>query len=419
MPEVTMPVLGLTMESGTIQKWLKQPGEHVEKEEPLFVVETDKAAIEVGAPASGTLTRIIVPEGGTAPTGQPIAEIDGDSEATLEAPATRPAAAAPPAEARPAGPGPQAPAREARAAGDEARIFVTPRARLIARELGVDLALVRGSGPGGRIQERDVREFAERRAAPVAPAASAPSPAPVAPAREAAPAAREAAIEPLSRLRRIVADRMAASARSVARVTLFAEVDATELVRFREQIKDDFATRRNARVTFDALIVKASAVALAEHPDVRAQWADGGLRRVDDVHVGFAVAAPEGLFVPVVRHADRLRLEEVCRDVDRLAEKARTGRLLPADYGNGTFTITNLGQYGVDAFTPIINPPETAILGVGRIVRRPAVVGDRVEPRDVLWLTLAFDHRVVDGAPAAEFLRRIREVLEKPYLLLA
>jgi pyruvate dehydrogenase E2 component (dihydrolipoamide acetyltransferase) len=220
-------------------------------------------------------------------------------------------------------------------------------------------------------------------------------------------------------VRRITAERMAASARSVARVTLFAEVDVTELVRFREQLKDDFARRRGVRLTFDAIFIKAAAIALAEHATIRAQWADGALRPVDAVHVGFAVAAQDGLLVPVVRDADRRRLDEVCREVDRLAEKARAGRLEPADYGNGTFTITNLGSYGVDAFTPIVNPPETAILGVGRIARRPGVVDDRLEPRDQLWLALSFDHRVVDGAPAAEFLRRIREVLEKPYLLLA
>jgi pyruvate dehydrogenase E2 component (dihydrolipoamide acetyltransferase) len=224
---------------------------------------------------------------------------------------------------------------------------------------------------------------------------------------------------PLTRVRRITAERMAASARSVARVTLFAEVDVTELVRFREQLKDDFARRRGVRLTFDAIFIKAAAIALAEHATIRAQWADGALRPVDAVHVGFAVAAQDGLLVPVVRDADRRRLDEVCREVDRLAEKARAGRLEPADYGNGTFTITNLGSYGVDAFTPIVNPPETAILGVGRIARRPGVVDDRLEPRDQLWLALSFDHRVVDGAPAAEFLRRIREVLEKPYLLLA
>jgi len=400
---IKMPTLGLTMESGTITRWLKKVGDAVAKDEPLFAVETDKAENEVESPVSGVLLQIVVPEGQEAPVqrviayiGQPGEQVgDGGAAAPSAAPAVPPPPAAT-AVAAPA-PTPAAPPRELRA---------SPLARKVARELGVDLAQVSGSGPEGRIQESDVRAFAARAATPAAVAAPAVAP---------PPAAGE--VEQLNRIRRLTAERMAQSARAVARVTLFAEVDFEEAVRFRAHLKEDFERRYQARLTYDAMLVKACAIALREHPLLNAQWADGAVRRMPDVNVGSAVALEQGLVVGVVRQADRKSLVEICRDLDAIVARFREGKLGVSDMSGGTFTITNLGGHGVDAFTPIVNLPESAILGVGRIAQRPAVVSGRIEPRHTAWLSLAFDHRVTDGAPAGDFLSRVREIVEKPYLL--
>jgi pyruvate dehydrogenase E2 component (dihydrolipoamide acetyltransferase) len=475
--QVTMPLLGLTMEEGTITEWLKQEGDTVAKEEPLFVVETDKSAVEVGAPASGVLSRIIVQVGQTAPVSAPIAVIaqPGEAVAEVETPSAVPAGGQAPSTAPSAAP--SAPSSAAAAApsapspgpaGD--RKAVSPRARMVAQELGVDISSIGGTGPGGRVVERDVRAAA---ASPVEPPAAVPEAAPgrivasplarklaaehgvdlaqitgtgpggriterdvtaivegrtAAPATPAAPtpvAAATGAFEPLNRVRRITAERMAASARSVARVTLLMEVDMTEAVRFRTQLAPEFEKRHGARLAYDAMIGKACAIGLAEHPHVNAQWqdaADGqpaGLRLQPSVNVGIAVASDQGLLVVVVRDADKKPLAQVNGDLMGMVGRSRQGGLGPDELSGSTFTITNLGGYGVEAFTPIVNPPETAILGVGRIAQRPAVVDGQIVPRDLMYLSLAFDHRVVDGAPAAQFLQRVKECLEAPYILLA
>ncbi len=485
--QVTMPVLGLTMEEGTITEWLKQPGDSVEKEEPLLVVETDKSAVEVVSPATGVLSQIIAQVGQTVPVREPIGTIALPGE-SVEAPASAAppsgtvqaspaagssAAVAPAPASRHAASAPAAPVT--RAAGE--RLAVSPRARMVARELGIDAASVSGTGPGGRVVERDVRAAAA--AAPLAPAVAAPpervvasplarklaqehavdlaqvtgtgpggritekdvtalveaqraapttpgAPAPAeAPATLPAVAAATGAFEPLSRVRRITADRMAASSRSVARVTLLMEVDMTEAVRFRTQLAPEFEKRYGARLAYDAMIAKACAIGLSEHPHVNAQWqeaADGqpaGLRLQPSVNVGIAVAAEAGLLVVVVRDADRKPLSQVNADLMAMVGKSKQHGLTPDELSGSTFTITNLGGYGVEAFTPIVNPPESAILGIGRIAKRPAVVDGQIVPRDLMYLSLAFDHRVVDGAPAAQFLQRVKECLEAPYVLLA
>jgi pyruvate dehydrogenase E2 component (dihydrolipoamide acetyltransferase) len=469
--QVTMPMLGLTMEEGTITEWLKQPGDAVTKEEPLFVVETDKSAVEVGAPASGVLSQILVQVGQTASVSAPIAVIAQPGEAVEPATSAAPAATAAPASAStgaaPALSAPSAaPITTPRAVGE--RQAVSPRARMVARQLGVDVSTVRGSGPDGRVVERDVRAAA---AAPVAPAAAqeriVASPLAkklaaehsvdlaqltgsgpggritekdvtafverrvAAPASSSAPsslpavAAATGQFQPLNRVRRITADRMAQSARSVARVTLLMEVDMTEAVRFRTQLAPEFEKRYGARLAYDAMIAKACGIALAEHPHVNAQWQEAteshgaGIRLQEHINIGIAVAAEAGLLVAVVRDADGKPLATVNSDLMGMVAKSKSGGLGPDELTGSTFTITNLGGYGVEAFTPIVNPPESGILGIGRIAKRPAVVDGQVTVRDLMYVSLSFDHRVVDGAPAAEFLRRVKECLESPYVLLA
>ena len=484
--QVTMPVLGLTMEEGTITEWLKHEGDTVAKEEPLFVVETDKSAVEVGAPASGVLSQIIARVGQTVAVRAPIAMIaePGEAVEAVSAPTSAAPAAAPSAPAAgstaPASAAPARPAGGAAAGATSAapgdRQAVSPRARMVARELGIDVTGVAGSGPGGRVVEKDVRAAAEAAAAPTAAAAperivasplarklaaehgvdlaqltgtgpggritekdvtafvalraTAPAHAVMlmpeeGPASLPAVAAATGDFEPLNRVRRITADRMAASARSVARVTLLMEVDMTEAVRFRTQLAPEFEKRYGARLAYDAMIAKACAIGLAEHPHVNAQWQEAangqpaGLRLQSSVNVGIAVASEQGLLVVVVRDADSKPLAQVNKDLSEMVAKSRQGGLGPDALSGGTFTITNLGGYGVEAFTPIVNPPETGILGIGRIAKRPAVVDGQIVPRDLMYLSLSFDHRVVDGAPAAQFLQRVKECLESPYVLLA
>ena len=304
------------------------------------------------------------------------------------------------------------------------RIVASPLARKLAEEYAVDLAQIMGTGPGGRITEKDVTAFVEaRETAP--PHAVMPPPPEEAPATLEEVAVVTAAFQPLSRVRRITAERMAASARSVARVTLLMEVDMTEAVRFRTQLAPEFERRYGSRLAYDAMIAKACAIGLGEHSHVNAQWQDAsegqqaGLRMQPNVNVGIAVAADAGLLVVVVRDADKKSLWQVNADLMTMVGKSREGGLTPDELSGGTFTITNLGGYGVEAFTPIVNPPESAILGIGRIAKRPAVVDGQVVPRDLMYLSLSFDHRVVDGAPAAQFLQRVKECLEAPYVLLA
>ena len=407
---VIMPVLSLTMEEGTVAEWLKREGEAVARDEPLLMVEMDKGTLEVPAPASGVVRRIVVQPGTTVPVRTLIAEI-GEAGEVVD------------------GAGDGEPSVPAVAGGPE-RLFVTPRARRQARDLGIDLRSVRGSGPHGRIVEADVLGVAAARPStaavvqPVSQASSQPLTLTDAPtgvqAIGDASASPRGSVQPLSRIRRITAERMAASAQAAARVSLFLEADFSEAVRFRQQLEPEFARLGLARLPWDAIVARAAALALGEHRQVLAQWVDGqGLREVAEINVGVAVTLePEGLVVPVLRQADRRSLRELAGELIELVGKARAGRLSPAEMQGGSFSITNLGGYRIDGFTPILNPPETAILGIGRIDEKAVVVEGAIVARSMCTLSLSFDHRVVDGAPAAAFLARTAELLERPYALL-
>jgi pyruvate dehydrogenase E2 component (dihydrolipoamide acetyltransferase) len=440
-----MPMLGLTMEEGKVAEWLKQEGDSVRRDEPLLTVEMDKGTVEVPAPASGVVSRILVPVGTTVAVKTPIAEIETAAGSTAVAAPAEPAAPSPSVAVSSSGstPASAVPVPDASAVtsngGSGERAFSSPRARMRARELGVDLGQLRGSGPHGRIVEADVLaastpSIAQERvlATPLARRLAQEHGVDIATLQGSGPggrvtqedvlgAAAQTGLEALSRVRRITAERMAVSAQTTARVTLFLEADFSEAARFRAQLQPEFARLGVAKLPWDAVIAKAAALALLDHPNVSAQWApDGqGLRHPDGAHVGVAVALePEGLVVPVLRDAHSRSLRELAANLLTLADRARAGRLSPPEMQGGTFTITNLGAYRVDGFTPIINPPETAILGVGRIADKAVVVDGRVEPRTMCTLSLSFDHRVVDGAPAAAFLARLAELLERPYTLL-
>ena len=406
---VDMPRLGWAMEEGTLVEWRKRPGDRVEPGDIVCVIEGEKAEQEVESFDGGTLH---IPPGSPAPgvrvpVGTLLAWILAPGEAppseavevvpavSLQASATGPVPAA--AGSRPSGPaaGPRQPGTGP---------VASPRARRVARELGVDWTALRGSGLTGRIVERDVR-----RAAPaglpagVSPAAAAPAPA-----------------GPLKGARRVIAERMAESARTVAPVTLHTDADATSLVRLRRDLAADLAGAGPAP-SYTDLFVKLVAVTLEAHPALNASLLERGLVQHPEAHVAFAVDTERGLMAPVIRGARGKSLQAISRESAALVEAARAGRLSPDALRGGTFTVTNLGMYDVDAFTPIVNLPECAILGIGRIVARPVVVdeaSEEVAVRRMVTLSLTFDHRVVDGGPAARFLQAVRRHVERPGLWL-
>lgn len=447
--EITMPQLGLTMERGSIVEWLVGEGDEISAGQEIFCIETDKAVVAVEAHQEGTLAHILVPAGQEAAVGTVLA------------------VAVAPGETLPAGwqpertvtvpPVPERSGRQVLAtaeAASEIALNASWKARTIAREAGLDLASLVGSGPEGRIVAADLEAALTGQTVPPGPAASAT---PVATnlaealgldlaqvsgtgrrgritqadvlAAAAALIREKAAAPPLRRrglpqvvgttplrgVRELVSEGMAASAHTAARVTLFREADAGALTRLREQF-----LARGVDVSYNDILIRVCAVALREHPAANARLAEGKVEHLDRSNIGLAVDTERGLLVPVVHNADQLAIPQIAAETARLVAAARSGRIPPNDLSGGTFTLTNLGMFGVEGFTPIINLPECCILGVGAIVHKPVAVGhgDAVAVRPRVTLSLVFDHRVIDGAPAARFLERIAQMVEDPMLLL-
>ena len=458
--EVLIPRLGWTMEEGIFGEWLKPDGAAIAVGDLLFTVETDKATQEVESLEAGILR--IAPNGPKSGDLLPVGALLGylvaaGEAAPFAAPATAPLPAATSAPAQRTTPGaPPSGAPPSLAARANAAA-ISPRARRVASELNIDWTSLNGSGRTGRIVERDIRAAAARqpvlaeiRATPVARrlaeeagidlaaiapakagariqredveaaiAARTPVAVPVASAPGLPPAAASAAVTtPTSRIRRLIAQRMAESAHTAAAVTLTTEADATAFVALREQLKATFGPRNLPVPSYNDLLIKICATALESHSHLNATWNETEIVVHEAVHIGLAVDTAEGLLVPVVRDAHLKSVRQIAAESQSLVERALSRHLGPDDLQGGTFTITNLGMYNIDAFTPIINLPQCAILGVGRIVAKPAVVNDAIVPRKMLALSLTFDHRVVDGAPAARFLNAIREFVEEPTLWL-
>jgi pyruvate dehydrogenase E2 component (dihydrolipoamide acetyltransferase) len=436
---VVLPPLGESVTEGTVTRWLKKVGDTVAADEPLVEVSTDKVDTEIPAPAGGIVLAIRVPEDATIAVGAELAVI-GDAGALDAAPAVAPpapAVAAPapaaspapapaaPAAPAPAAPAPAAPAPAAPAASaapaptDDDEAYVTPLVRKLAAEKGVDLATVSGTGVGGRIRKQDVLAAAERAAAPVpAPAASAAaSPAVSAPTPTTQPSVR-GTTQPLSRLRKVIAERMVESLQVSAQLTTVVEVDVTRIAQLRDRAKGDFEAREGVKLTFLPFFAKAAVEALASFPTLNASIdvAAGTVTYHGEVNLGVAVDTDRGLLAPVVRDAGDLSVAGLARRITDLADRTRTNKVSPDELSGGTFTITNTGSRGALFDTPIINQPQVAILGTGSVVKRPVVISDGgsdvIAIRSMVYLALTYDHRLVDGADAARFLSAVRNRLE-------
>ncbi len=421
MHTITMPKMGDAMEEGTLVRWLKNEGDTVNEGEPIAEIATDKATVEIEAPGSGVLKGISVQEGAVVPVNTPLAYIlqegeslpsQADGKATAAAPASTetPAAAATPVST----PAPVAATAAAPAARDgEERILASPLARKIAAEHGIDLRSIQGTGPKGRIVERDVLAFIESQKA-VAPAlAVAPTPTP---APASIPVATEERVEPLNRLRQITAQRTTEAHQTIPHFYLTMEIDMENALALRQQLNQ---LDESLRVSVNDLIVKACAVALEKHSVVNARYQNGQLVYPDGVHIGIAIAVEQGLLVAVLKHCEGKSLRCIAQESQTLIQKARDGKLLPDEMTGNTFTVSNLGMFGIEQFTAIINPPASAILAVGA-TKRVAVIGDdgSITPRQRMKVTLSCDHRVIDGAVGAQFLQTLKQILENPLLML-
>ncbi|GAB2831960.1 pyruvate dehydrogenase complex dihydrolipoamide acetyltransferase [Actinoallomurus bryophytorum] len=421
MSEILMPRLSDTMEEGVVSSWHKKPGDKVSAGDALVDIETDKALMEYEAYEDGVLGEILVAEGGSATIGTPIAVLVTDGSAPAAAPAEAPAQA-PAANGTPVRTEPAAPAAEVPAARNgRSRPPSSPLARRIARENGVDLTTLTGSGPGGRIIRADVEAATLQTAvlstqAVVPPAPPSAPPAATAPAEAARPQDADTEQVPLSRIRKVTARRLAESMRTAPHFYLTRVVDVEELLAFRATLNTALAP---AKVSVNDLIVKACATALRANPVLNVSFTEEALLVHKRVHIGVAVALEEGLVVPVIRDADRKSVSQLGAETRELAGRAREQRLTPQEMSGGTFTVSNLGMFGVDAFTAVINPPEAAILAVGA-TRKDVVFRDgEVIPRDRMTLTLSIDHRACDGATGAAFLGQLTDLLENPFRIVA
>ncbi|WP_414048221.1 2-oxoglutarate dehydrogenase, E2 component, dihydrolipoamide succinyltransferase [Actinomyces oris] len=435
--EVTMPALGESVTEGTVSSWLKAVGDTVEADEPLLEVATDKVDTEVPSPASGVLLEIRVPEDETVEVGTVLAII-GDPSQAGSAPA--PAAPAPQAAPEPPAPAPaaeapapaapaatEAPAAAAPVSSGASGSYVTPIVRKLAKDKGVDLSSVTGTGVGGRIRKQDVEAAAKAaEEARAAAAAQAPAAEASAPAAAAKPASAKPEVdttlrgrtEKMSRLRQVIADRMIDSLQTSAQLTTVVEVDVTRVAALRARAKNDFLAKNGTKLTFLPFFVQAATEALKAHPKINASIEGKNVTYHDVEHVGIAVDTPRGLLVPVVKNAGDLNIPGLAKRINDLAARTRDNKVNPDELSGSTFTITNTGSGGALFDTPIINQPEVAILGLGAIQRQPRVIkdadgGEVIAIRSVCYLALSYDHRLVDGADAARYLMTVKKRLEE------
>lgn len=398
--DVIMPALGFDMTEGLLARWLKNEGDPVEKGQAIAEIETEKATVEIAAAAAGILARIIVRAGETVPVGTLIGVISGAGEEA--AAVSAPASPAPPPSAPVSGAG------EGGAPAVEGRVKASPVARKMAEEAGLDLSGIKGTGPGGRVVERDVQEAIS--------AGSAPAP-PAVPAAAAPVAAAPGATVPLNRMRKTIARRMTESKATAPHFYVTVEINMGDAMRMRDQL--NALLPEAERISVGDLVVAAAARTLARFPALNASYRGDNLEMHPRVNIGIAVALEDGLIPPVLRDADRKSLQRIAVESRALAERARANKLRSDDLGGGTFTVSNLGMFDVDEFIAIINPPEAAILAVGAVTLRPVAADGEVRIAPLMKTTLSVDHRAADGAQAGRFLQEFKKLLESPVALLA
>jgi pyruvate dehydrogenase E2 component (dihydrolipoamide acetyltransferase) len=439
--KVIMPKLSPTMEEGQIARWLKKEGDKVAMGEPLAEIDTDKATMEMQALANGVLRKILIGEGESAPLGQLIAVIGDANEDIASLLAEAPAAAATPAPAKkedapapaqeaPTPPPAQQPApqqaqaaaagagtvgngRQAATAPASGRMIVSPLAARMAAESGLDLRSIQGSGPGGRIIKKDI----EAALSAPKPEAAAPQryPRPVEPGQPAPVAAASAyRDEPASQIRQTIAKRLVTSLGPVPHFFLTTDIEMDRAAEMRKGIN---ALDPDLKISINDIIIKVVAAALIQHPEVNASYQERFVRYYEQADIGVAVAIEDGLITPVVRAADRKSLSQIATEVRELAERARSKKLKPEEYTGATFSISNLGMFGIDEFTAVINPPEGAILAVGAMTPKPVVRDSEIVVRQMMRVTMSCDHRVIDGATGAKFLQTFKKILENPLYL--
>src|SRR5467141_693078 len=416
--KVHMEALSPTMEEGRLVKWTKHEGDAVKSGDTLAEVETDKAVMELVARADGQLLKVLVPEGTTVPVGNIVAwigkpgeKVDGAGSTEQAAAKPAPAAAAPkPATAPASVPAPAPAPAPVAAPTDATRVKASPLAKRIAKEAGVDLKLVQGSGPGGRVIKRDVE------GAPASPTASVAAPAP-----RTTPDVRRTGVPyedvPLTQIRKTIAKRLAASIGPIPHFFLTTEIDMERAAEAREALNKQLG-EEGGKISFNDIIIKAVALALVQHRACNAWFQEDHIRYWNEVHIGMAVAIEDGLITPVIRNADMKSLREIGAESHELAARARSRRLKPEEYMGATFSVSNLGMFDIDQFTAGINPPEAGIVAIGSIVAKAVPDGDRVVVRRRLRLTMSCDHRVIDGATGAVFLKTLKQMLENPLAML-
>ncbi len=423
---VIMPQMGESIAEGTITKWMKKVGERVERDEPLFEISTDKVDAEIPSPAAGVLTQILVKENETVAINTVVAVVDGEGAVAASTPAAaaEPSPEAPslarPAVATPAAPtAVSMPAAEEQEGGEGEDIRTSPLVRRIAREHSVDLSEVKGTGLGGRVSKKDILDFIDQRSASVPPAPPVPAAAPAPAAAHVAPSAPPAMaftgatqIVPMTPMRQKIAEHMVMSKHTSAHVYTLVEVEMTRVVAARERFKQEFEQRNGIKLTYTPFFVRATVEAIKELPIINSSLDGNNIIYKRDVNIGIAVALENGLIVPVVKRADEKNFLGVARAVQDLADRARSKRLSVEDVQGGTFTITNPGSFGGLFGLPIINQPQVAILGVGAIEKRPVVRDDAIAIRHMVYLSISYDHRVIDGAVAERFMGKIKHILE-------
>ena len=411
-----MPALEMAQETGKVVSWRKREGERVAKGEPLLEVETDKAVVEVESPGDGILSAVSAREGAVIPVGQTIAWLLAPGEAPPIA--TAPAQTGRRQDSAAAASGPAVAAAASSAAPAPTEIRISPKARRLAREHGVDVTRLRGSGPGGEILAEDVMNAAKSSGAAATPAAPVAEAARSIPAASSAPQIQPPApggeIEQLGTVGRLMASRTAQSWTSVPHFFVMRDADAGGLLETHDRLALEVERAYGFKATLTDLLIALSARVLAKHPRMNASWAAEGIRHNAEINVALAVAVEEGVVAPVVHKANISRIDEIAVRRRELADRAKAGRLQPADLAGGTFTISNLGMYNVDAFTAIIVPPQAAILAVGRVGDRVIAVDGRPAVRPMISLTLSTDHRVADGARAALFMNDLVEAIREP-----